>query len=129
MPPPPLSPAKKGLLISGAVAFGTSYLLAATVAVAGEISYAPRGGFAIPNPLRPAFIPLVGPLVIVADPRAPKDTAGVVVYVIDSVVQLAGAGLFIAGLLLAPPKDDAPRVAFAPMLRPGGAGLSFALTF
>lgn len=94
----------KGLVIAGAVTFGTFYLISAGVAAAylddrAQIAEdAPESAVSDAEAYAPLFVPLAGPFIALAtvEPTA----TGTMALVLDGVAQSAGLAMLIAGLAL-----------------------------
>jgi hypothetical protein len=131
--PPGYHPAervRRGLIIGGAVTFGTLYFFSALVAAAGADS-SPNEK----NPTAAMWVPGVGPFIQMT--HTSSATANVLLAV-DGVGQTAGLlmlgfGLFsprtvlVRNDLASAPKK--PEVAVAPMSGPGGTGMAVVGTF
>lgn len=85
---------RKGLVIGGAVTFGTVYLLTALIgAVATDVDEATGGSS---GDIVPLFIPVVGPFIAIGTLHPP--TTGGFFLALDGVAQAAGVAMFIYGL-------------------------------
>ncbi|WP_434041027.1 MULTISPECIES: hypothetical protein [Sorangium] len=110
---------RKGLVISGAIVFGTVYLF--TAIGGGDAVYRGSPGYAA------LFVPVAGPFLTLATTR--QDDLETMALVLDGLVQATGAALLLPGLLV--PKtvlvrDDVGKafVVPAPMsFGPSSAGL------
>ncbi|WP_437565952.1 hypothetical protein [Sorangium sp. So ce542] len=110
---------RKGLVISGAIVFGTVYLF--TAIGGGDAVYRGSSGYAA------LFVPCAGPFLTLATTQ--QDDLETMALVLDGLVQVTGAALLLPGLFV--PKtvlvrDDVskPIVLPAPMaLGPSSAGL------
>ncbi|MGK3987835.1 hypothetical protein WME99_32640 [Sorangium sp. So ce136] len=110
---------RKGLVISGAIVFGTVYLF--TAIGGGDAVYRGSSGYAA------LFVPCAGPFLTLATTR--QDSLETMGLVLDGLVQITGAALLLPGLLV--PKtvlvrDDVSKafVLPAPMsFGPNSAGL------
>ncbi|WP_437284137.1 hypothetical protein [Sorangium sp. So ce406] len=110
---------RKGLVISGAIVFGTVYLF--TAIGGADAVYRGSSGYAA------LFVPVAGPFLTLATTR--QDDLETMALVLDGLVQVTGAALLLPGLLV--PKtvlvrDDVSKafVVPAPMsFGPSSAGL------
>jgi hypothetical protein len=90
----PVSRIRKGLVIGGAVLFGSMYLISVmTAAIAQDTCKATS---ACSNPLTPLFIPVAGPFVQLGNTGGSATAA--VFLVLDGLAQAGGVAMFIAGL-------------------------------
>ncbi|MBK8217663.1 MAG: hypothetical protein IPK71_28385 [Myxococcales bacterium] len=107
---------RSGLVIGGAVTFGSLYLLTALTAAALDDTNRERNAGAL-------YVPVAGPFLHLKD--ASSDTAKLVL-VVDGLAQAAGAAMLVVGLT-APRtfavRNDAAKIAITPVLGPGRAGL------
>ncbi len=110
------SSASRGLLIAGGVTLGVSYL--ATVVVTATQ----------PNPYASTFVPVIGPFITALQPN--QASIWPVLEVISGSLQLAGAGLLVAGLVTSV-SDHTPAktVSIAPIMAPNTAGATLAFRF
>ncbi|WP_437790643.1 hypothetical protein [Sorangium sp. So ce693] len=110
---------RKGLVISGAIVFGTVYLF--TAIGGGDAVYRGSPGYAA------LFAPCAGPFITLATTR--QDDLETMALVLDGLVQITGAALLVPGLLVPRSvlvRDDVsqPFVLPAPVaLGPSSAGL------
>ncbi|WP_437893089.1 hypothetical protein [Sorangium sp. So ce124] len=110
---------RKGLVISGAIVFGTVYLF--TAIGGGDAVYRGSPGYAA------LFVPCAGPFLTLATTR--QDDLETMALVLDGLVQITGAALLVPGLLVPRSvlvRDDVsqPFVLPAPVaLGPSSAGL------
>jgi hypothetical protein len=110
---------RKGLVISGAIVFGTVYLF--TAIGGGDAVYRGSPGYAA------LFVPCAGPFITLATTR--QDDLETMALVLDGLVQITGAALLVPGLLvprrvLVRDDENQPFVLPAPMaLGPSSAGL------
>lgn len=89
---------RKGLVIGGAVTFGTLYLVSAlTAAAVSDLS----GG----EDFVPLYIPVAGPFVTIGTSDAPA--GGAVLLAVDGVAQAGGLAMLILGLAV--PRDELVR--------------------
>jgi hypothetical protein len=127
---------RKGLVIGGAVTFGTVYLLTALTAAAVQSTDDAFGGSSTSDDVTPLYIPVAGPFIGMATMDA--EGAGVFALAVVGVVQAGGLAMFIAGL--AAPKTELvrndiglvekPRIRLAPTAsKKGEPGLSLVGTF
>lgn len=84
----PATRSSKGLVIGGAVTFGTLYL---TSCVLGATVRDGNGG----GDFLPLFIPIAGPWITIGTSRAPAE--GAIPLLVDGLLQAGSAGMFIAG--------------------------------
>ncbi len=127
---------RKGLVIAGAVTFGSMYLLTAITAAAINDSntsryssdyYGTSTSSAPPAGL--LYIPVVGPFAYL--PHAGSQSASVML-VIDGVAQAAGMAMLIGGLAV--PKhvlvrNDLAKIELMPLVSPGQSGMGLVGTF
>ncbi|WP_437661933.1 hypothetical protein [Sorangium sp. So ce1182] len=110
---------RKGLVISGAIVFGTVYLF--TALGGADAVYRGSSGYA------PLFVPCAGPFLTLATTR--QDSLETMGLVLDGLVQITGAALLLPGLLVPRTvlvRDDVSKafVLPAPMsFGPSSAGL------
>ncbi|WP_437963727.1 hypothetical protein WMF04_28855 [Sorangium sp. So ce260] len=110
---------RKGLVISGAIVFGTVYLF--TAIGGGDAVYRGSPGYAA------LFVPCAGPFLTLATTR--QDDLETMALVLDGLVQITGAALLLPGLFVPRTvlvRDDVskPFVLPAPVaLGPSSAGL------
>lgn len=110
---------RKGLVISGAIVFGTVYLF--TAIGGADAVYRGSPGYAA------LFVPCVGPFLTLATTR--QDDLETMALVLDGLVQITGAALLLPGLFVPRSvlvRDDVskPFVLPAPMsFGPSSAGL------
>jgi len=107
---------RKGLVIGGAVTFGSMYLLTALTAAAINDSRGSANGSLL-------YIPVAGPFLYLGEAGS---QSGKLVLIIDGVAQAAGAAMLIAGI--AAPKtiavrNDLAKIEITPVLGPGSAGI------
>lgn len=120
----PSTQMRTGLVISGAVIFGSVWLLNALVASIGiDISQ----GQAIP-----LFIPIVGPFIAMGTFRSLQATDAFFL-VLDGLVQAGGAAMLIAGIAV--PRHQLVRNRYTSLMLPmpmtfgnGSAGIGFSGT-
>lgn len=107
---------RSGLVIGGAVTFGSLYMLTALTAAALDGTNREGNAGAL-------YVPVAGPFLHLKD--ASSDTAKLVL-VVDGLAQAAGAAMLVVGLT-APRtfavRNDAAKIAITPVLGPGRAGL------
>jgi hypothetical protein len=118
---------RRGLVVGGAVLFGTTYLLSAIVAAA--VTDCHCGGTA-----GALFIPGAGPFVELGQSNS---ATGSLFLVLDGVSQLGGIAMFVAGL--AAPRTvlvrndlgstSAFHLALSPIVGPGRSGMGVVGTF
>lgn len=82
--------ANRGLIVGGAVTFGTTYLLSAFVAA---IAVDGNGS----NEFGPLFIPVIGPFITIK--TAESEDFGTFTLLLDGVAQAGGVAMFVAGML------------------------------
>jgi len=104
---------RKGLVIGGAVTFGTMYLFTALGAAAANDLGGSAGAL---------YVPIAGPFLYMGETSS---QSGKVLLAIDGIAQAAGAAMLIAGL--AAPKtiavrNDLAKIEIKPMIGPGTAG-------
>ena len=127
----PVERVRKGLIIGGAVTFGSLYLLSALVAAAN--ADANKGGS---NPAVALYVPALGPFIQM--PSSDSSTARVFLA-IDGIGQCAGVAMLVVGLTssntvlvrndlgqAAPPK---PELHFMPLVGAGTTGAGVFGTF
>ncbi|KYF65048.1 hypothetical protein [Sorangium cellulosum] len=110
---------RKGLVISGAIVFGTVYLF--TAIGGADAVYRGSSGYAA------LFVPVAGPFLTLATTR--QDDLETMALVLDGLVQITGAALLLPGLLV--PKtvlvrDDVGKAFVVPVpmsFGPSSAGL------
>jgi hypothetical protein len=122
----PVERTRKGLIVGGAVTFGTLYLISALAASAGADSSKYSGGS---NPLAAMWIPALGPFIQMG---STESSTGKLFLAIDGAAQTAGAAMLIAGLVS--PKtvlvrNDLAEVRVTPMVAKGTAGAGLTGTF
>jgi hypothetical protein len=78
---------RRGLVIGGAVTFGSTYLLTALTATAAS---------EVDNDFTPLFVPVVGPFITIGSANA--SGAGAFWLAFDGVVQSAGVTMLVIGL-------------------------------
>lgn len=108
--------ARKGMVIGGAITFGTLYLLSAAAAASAQDDPA------LFDQRAPLFAPVVGPFIALGTEQ-PAAT-GSLALVVDGAGQAAGLALFIVGLAM--PRKVWLRsdlIAVTPIAAPGLAGL------
>jgi hypothetical protein len=106
---------RKGLVIAGAVTFGTMYLTTVIGAAFANALGSSRASV--------AFVPIAGPFIALRDV---PDERGVALLVIDGVVQAAGATMLIVGLAAQKTvavRTDSAKVEIMPVVGPGSVGL------
>jgi hypothetical protein len=118
--------ARKGLVIGGAVLFGSMYLLSALVAAVDSDAYQGQS-----NPAAALWVPAVGPFIQMGNTGSA--TAGVFLA-IDGLAQIGGIAMFTIGL--ADPKTEMVRndlgsihVKLAPIIASGHEGMGLVGTF
>lgn len=107
---------RSGLVIGGAVTFGSLYLLTALTAAALDDTNREGNAGAL-------YVPVAGPFLHLKD--ASSDTAKLVL-VVDGLAQAAGAAMLVVGLTSPRTfavRNDAAKIAITPVLGPGRAGL------
>jgi hypothetical protein len=85
--------ARKGMIIGGAVMFGSLYLIDILVAAGG--SDCANSGACSSNPFTAMWVPAVGPFLQMA---SNSSSVGNVFYAIDGLAQCAGIAMFIYGV-------------------------------
>jgi len=106
---------RKGLVIAGAVTFGTMYLTTVIGAAFANALGSSRASV--------AFVPIAGPFIALRDV---SDERGVALLVIDGVVQAAGATMLIVGLAAQKTvavRNDSAKVEIMPVVGPGSVGI------
>ena len=106
----PTTRIRRGLVIGGAVTFGSTYLLTAFTAAILVESKIDNSAYA------PLFVPVLGPFITIGTAHA--SGGGTFVLVLDGLAQAGGAAMFIAGL--AAPKtalvrNDIGKPSFTPI--------------
>jgi hypothetical protein len=122
----PVERTRKGLIVGGAVTFGSLYLISALVASAGSDSSQYNGG---KNEEAALWVPAIGPFIQMA---GTESSTGKLFLAIDGIGQTAGAAMLIVGLVS--PKtvlvrNDLAEVRVTPMLAKGTAGAGLTGTF
>ncbi len=109
---------RRGLVIAGAVTFGSTYVISAAIAA----------GFLDDNngdDMVPLFIPVAGPFVAIG--TADTSPIATTALIIDGLAQAAGVALFVVGLTdeekIWKRNDLTMRVAPMPLANGGGAAL------
>ncbi len=128
---------RRGLVVGGAVTFGTMYLLSALIAAVGadsaNVSYNYDGSYAgtRKNELAALWVPVVGPFIQMGNTST---SSGNLLLGIDGAAQAAGAAMLIYGL--AAPKtvlvrnDLGMTTTIVPMrMGQGGSGIGLLGTF
>lgn len=107
---------RRGLVIGGAVTFGSTYLLSAlTASVAVDAGGADEFG--------PLFIPVAGPFVTIG--TAESEGTGTFLLVLDGIGQAGGVAMFIAGLATEEQfllRNDIATIKAVPILTPTTVG-------
>jgi hypothetical protein len=128
---------RKGLVIGGAVLFGTTYLFsafAATLGAATESDCYGTGCGSTGNPLTALFIPAVGPFIQMA--HSGNGAVGNFWLALDGIAQVGGITMFAVGF--AAPKTVLVRndlgsngihLQLAPIVAPGRQGMGLIGTF
>ena len=106
---------RKGLVIAGAVTFGSMYILTALTAAAINDTSSGNAGV--------LYVPVAGPFMYLGETGS---QSGKVILVIDGLAQAAGAAMLITGL--AAPKtiavrNDLAKVNITPVFGPGSVGV------
>jgi hypothetical protein len=122
----PVERTRKGLIVGGAVTFGTLYLL--TVLVTAMIQDVENATGSKDN-VSALYVPALGPFIQMA---STSSSSGNVVLAIDGAGQTAGAIMLIVGLTS--PKtvlvrNDLAEIRFAPVITRGSAGAGLVGTF
>lgn len=130
----PVERTRRGLIIAGAVTFGSLYLISALVAAGGQDSHPGES-----NPLAAMWIPGVGPFVQMA---STESATANVVLAIDGAAQSAGLVMLIYGLAVPRtvlvrndlaknerPAAPRPQVRAVPMVGGGTTGFGVVGTF
>jgi hypothetical protein len=133
---------RKGLVIGGAVLFGSTYLLSAFTATVGAADASENCIWSTPscnssNPLTSLFIPAVGPFIQMA--HSGNTAVGNFWLALDGIAQVGGITMFAIGL--ASPKTVLVRndlgsitrkdfqLSLAPIVSPQRQGMGFVGTF
>lgn len=119
---------RKGLVVGGAVTFGSLYLISVLIAAAGSDASKISGGS---NPVAALYIPAIGPFIQMGNTST---SMGNVANAIDGIGQCAGLAMFIYGI--ASPKtvlvrNDLGKVQLTPvpMVGKNGSGIGLLGTF
>lgn len=118
---------RTGLVVGGAVTFGSLYLLSLLVAAGGADLN--RGGT---NPVAALYVPALGPFIQMA---STESSTGKVFLAIDGLAQTAGAIMFVVGLasprtvLLRNDLAQKPKVMATPIVGKGMTGAGVVGTF
>ncbi|MFO0760973.1 MAG: hypothetical protein U0359_31135 [Byssovorax sp.] len=127
----PTTRIRRGLVIGGAVTFGTTYLLSAfSAAILVEGSNTTNNNGSMYGPL---FVPVLGPFITIGTAHA--SGGGTFVLVLDGLSQTGGLAMFIAGLVApktALVRNDMAKAKIAPVpmsFGPSSAGLGAVGTF
>ena len=123
----PVERTRKGLVVGGAVTFGTMYLISAMVAAAGDD--ASKYNTSGKNELAALYIPAFGPFIQMANTES---SSGKFLLAVDGIAQTAGAAMFIIGLTS--PKtvlvrNDLAEVRVTPVVTASTAGAGLTGTF
>ena len=113
---------RKGLVIAGAVTFGSTYLISTGVASAFQDG---KNNDA----MVPLFVPVLGPFITVG--TANPSAIGTFALVVDGLAQSAGVAMFVAGIA-APEKIwvlDNVAIGVTPRVGPSQAGAAVTLQY
>jgi hypothetical protein len=104
--------ARRGLVIAGAVTFGSAYL----ISILGASAAVSDGGRESEQ-FGALFIPVAGPFVTIG--TAGDDASGAVpIFILDGIAQIGGVVMFIAGMAATQTLLVREDVASTPILRP-----------